>query len=100
ASFARESWQLQAGYALSIFDNGERSVTADNPCFGLAAPVTAAPAGCGPDAAGAPAAGTVSLAPSNQAHTWNLAGGVTLPMNTRVNGNVAYGLRFQNSSFL
>lgn len=100
ANIAHDRWQLQLGYALSMFDNGNRIVTADNPCFGLSAAVTAAPPGCGPDAGGAQSTGGVSLAPSNQAHTWNIAGGVNLPMNTRINANVAYGLRFQNASFL
>lgn len=100
ASIAREAWQLQLGYALSLFDNGHRIVTADNPCFGLAAPVTAARPGCGPDGVGAPASGGVSLAPSNQAHTWSVAGGVTLPLNTRLTAAVAYGLRLQDAGFL
>jgi MtrB/PioB family decaheme-associated outer membrane protein len=100
ANWAHDRWQLQLGYALSIFDNGHRLVTADNPCFGLPAAVTAVPPGCGPDAAGAQPGGGVSLAPPNQAHTWSVAGGVNLPMNTRISGSVAYGLRFQNAGFL
>jgi MtrB/PioB family decaheme-associated outer membrane protein len=100
ANFAHERWQLQLGYALSMFDNGHRLVTADNPCFGLPAPVTATLPGCGPDAAGAQPSGGVSLAPPNQAHTWNVAGGVNLPLNTRISGSVAYGLRFQNAGFV
>src|SRR5207237_9526912 len=100
ANLARDRWQLRAGYALSMFDNGHRIVVADNPCFGLPAAVTAAPPGCGPDAVGAPQSGGVSLAPSNQAHTWSLAGGIDLPMATRLSANVGYGLRLQNASFL
>ena len=100
ANLARDAWQLRVGYAMSMFDNGNRIVIADNPCFGLPAPVTAAVPGCGPDAVGAPALGGVSQAPSNQAHTWSLAGGIDLPMSTRLSANVAYGLRFQNASFL
>jgi MtrB/PioB family decaheme-associated outer membrane protein len=100
ASVAREAWQLQLGYAFSLFDNGHRAVTADNPCFGLSNVVTAARPGCGADGVGAPATGGVSLPPSNQAHTWNVAGGVNLPMNTRLSASVAYGLRLQNAGFL
>jgi MtrB/PioB family decaheme-associated outer membrane protein len=100
ANWARDRWQLQFGYALSIFDTGHRLVTADNPCFGLPAPVTATPPGCGADAVGAQPTGGVSLAPPNQAHTWNLAGGVNLPMNTRISASMAYGLRFQNAGFV
>ena len=100
ASFAHDRWQLQLGYALSMFDNGNRIVTADNPCFGLPAAVTATSPGCGPDAAGAQPTGGVSLPPSNQAHNWSIAGGVNLPMDTRLSAHVAYGLRLQDASFL
>jgi MtrB/PioB family decaheme-associated outer membrane protein len=100
ASIARDRWQLQLGYAWSMFENGHRIVTADNPCFGLPAALTAAQPGCGADAVGAPPTGGVSLAPSNQAHTWSAAGGVNLPMNTRISANVAYALRSQNAGFL
>jgi len=100
AVVAREAWQLQLGYALSVFDNAHRVVIADNPCFGLPAPVTAPQPGCGADGIGAPASGGVSLAPSNQAHAWNLAAGVNLPLNTRLTASAAYGLRLQNAGFL
>jgi MtrB/PioB family decaheme-associated outer membrane protein len=100
ANWAYPRWQLQLGYTLSVFDNGHRLVTADNPCLGLSAPVTAAAAGCGPDAAGAQPTGGVSLAPPNQAHTWSVAGGVDLPASTRISGSVGYGLRLQNAGFV
>ena len=89
--FAREMWQLQASYTLSVFDNGLRRLLVDNPCFGN-------PAGCF-DAAAIPT-GQRSVAPSNIAHTVSLAGGVNLPMRTRVNANVSYSLRLQDDSFL
>src|SRR5262249_47914451 len=34
------------------------------------------------------------------AHSLNLAGGVNLPLRTRINGNLAWGLNLQNDSFL
>jgi MtrB/PioB family decaheme-associated outer membrane protein len=34
------------------------------------------------------------------AHTFHLAGGVTLPLRSRIHGNFAYSLRLQNESFL
>ena len=91
-AFVRERYQLQFGYSFSVFENAARRLIADNPCFGLAA--------CGSDAVGAPARGQVSLPPDNMAHTLNLAGGVSLPMRTRVNSNVSYSLRLQNEDFL
>jgi MtrB/PioB family decaheme-associated outer membrane protein len=98
-TLAREQWQLQAGYAFSMFNNDRKTVVADNPCFGLSAPLGTG--GCGSnDGAGAPRAGLVSLAPDNMAHTLTLAGGATLPMRTRVSSSVSYSLRLQNESFV
>jgi MtrB/PioB family decaheme-associated outer membrane protein len=91
AAWSGAGWQLQASYALSIFENALSSVTADNPCFPLAA--------CGGDAAG-PERGRISLAPDNMAHTFSLGGGVNLPMRTRVTGNLSYSLRLQDDDFL
>lgn len=99
-TLAREQWQLQFGYTFSMFNNEVKSVTADNPCFGLTAAVTAAAPGCGADATGAPRGGMMSLAPDNMAHTLTLGGGVNLPFRTRVNANFSYSLRFQDESFL
>jgi MtrB/PioB family decaheme-associated outer membrane protein len=100
-TMARETWQLQGGYTFSAFENGFRSVTADNPCFGLTAALTAASPGCGADATGAQPTGLISTAPNNVAHTVNLGGGITLPWwRTRLTANASYSLRLQNDSFL
>lgn len=96
-SWVGDGWQLQAYYNLSIFENAVGSLTADNPCFGLGA---ALPNGCGGDATNAQERGRVSLAPDNMAHTFGLAGGVNLPMRSRVTANAAYSLRFQDDDFL
>jgi len=97
-TLARETWQLQAGYGFSMFNQGVRSVVADNPCFGLAAAVAAG--GCAADATGAPATARMSVDPDNMAHTFNVAGGVSLPMRTRITANATYSLRLQNETFL
>jgi MtrB/PioB family decaheme-associated outer membrane protein len=99
AALTRENWQLQFGYAFSMFDNGFRSVRADNPCFGLSAALTAASPGCAGDSVG-PSTGLMSLAPSNQAHAINVAGGINLPMRTRITANFGYSLRLQDEPFL
>jgi MtrB/PioB family decaheme-associated outer membrane protein len=93
-TLAREQWQIQFGYTLSLFLNDESRIVADNPCFG-----TPMPAGCG---AGADTVsrGQSSLAPDNMAHTFSLSGGVNLPLRTRLSGNFTYSLRLQNESFL
>ena len=64
-TWSGSGWQLQAGYTLSVFHNGETAVVADNPCFRLSA--------CGGDAAG-PERGQLSQPPSNMAHTVSVAG--------------------------
>jgi MtrB/PioB family decaheme-associated outer membrane protein len=84
-------WVLQGGYTLSVFENGETRVLADNPCAGVGA--------CAGDAAG-PARGQSSLAPDNMAHTVSVAGALTLPMRSRVAANAAYSLRLQDETFL
>ena len=98
ASYVGEGWQLQASYALSIFQNGLDSLTAANPCFRLTAPTP--PAGCGNDAIGAPGTGRLSVAPDNIANTISLAGAVNLPMRTRLSVNASYSLRMQDDEFL
>ena len=94
-TLARERWQLQFGYTLSIFQNDERRVIFDNPCF-----ANVAACGAGDGGAAAPASGQASLPPDNMAHTLNLAGGVNLPLRTRLTGNFTWSLRLQNDSFL
>jgi MtrB/PioB family decaheme-associated outer membrane protein len=78
----RETWQLQAGYNFSLFQNGLKTVVAPNP------------------SALVPEAGQTSLEPDNHAHMVYVQGGLNLPMRTRITANVAYQLRLQNESFL
>ena len=104
-TYAQEKWQIQFGYAFSMFQNYRNSVTGDNPCFGLPGALpnqcTAADGLPGTLAApGAEASGKVSLAPDNMAHTFTIAGGASLPMRTRVTLNLSYSLRLQNDQFL
>jgi len=92
-TYADPRYQLQFAYGLSVFENDLTRMRADNPCFGNGAP-------CSAGEAGGPATGQSSLPPSNVAHSLNLAGGVNLPLRTRINANVAWGLHLQNDSFL
>lgn len=95
-TLAREQYQLQFGYTMSIFENDLRSMRADNPCFGAVAPV-----GCLTDGgAAAIATGQMSLPPENMAHTLSFQGGLNLPMRTRINGGFTWSLRLQNEAFL
>jgi MtrB/PioB family decaheme-associated outer membrane protein len=97
-TWATPTFQIQAGYVLSIFQNDLQRVQADNPCFGNAAAVTAG--GCAGDATGATPTGQSSLPPNNMANTFTLAAGFDLPMRTRLTGNVAYSFALQNQDFL
>ncbi len=100
AVFARETWQLQISYGFSAFRNELDAVVADNPCFGLAAAVTAAAPGCGSSQAAGPATGQIPLSPDNTAHTFAISGGVNLPWwRTRITASGTYSLRIQNQDF-
>ena len=92
-AFSDPLYQFQLQYGLSFFENDLSRIRADNPCFGNVAP-------CSGGDAGGPATGQSSLPPSNMAHSLSAAGGVNLPMRTRINGNVAWGLQLQNDAFL
>ena len=94
AAFADPLYQIQFGYTLSVFANDLNRIQADNPCFRNTTGV------CSSSEQNGPATGQSSLPPSNMAHSLNLAGGVNLPLHTRINGNVAWGLNLQNDSFL
>ena len=93
AAFADPLYQIQFGYTLSVFSNDLNRIQADNPCFHN-------PGVCSTAEQNGPATGQSSLPPSNMAHSLNLAGGVNLPLRTRINGNFAWGLNLQNDSFL
>jgi hypothetical protein len=121
-TLAREKWQLQFGYTLSVFQNDLSRMRFDNPC--AQAPASVVPGttaaqityGCSGNSAttGGPAEspwglaglspgsprGQSSLPPSNMAHTFNLAGGVSLPLRTRITGSVIYSVALQNADFL
>lgn len=87
-SYARRNYQLQFSYDLNTFHNASPSVTAANPLLGA----NSATAGS--------ANGRSALAPSNLAHTFSAAGGVSLPLRVRVNGALSYSLRRQNEAFI
>jgi MtrB/PioB family decaheme-associated outer membrane protein len=101
-SWAKEKWQLQFVYTLSVFENDLTYMRADNPCAATTAP-PAAPgslAPCSSGDLGGPQFGTTSLPPNNMANTLNLSGGVNLPLRTRLNANLGYSFWHQNADFL
>ncbi len=90
-TWATEKIQLQWGYTASVFVNDFSWVRADNPCNPIAT-------NC-PAVGNTGQFGTTSLPPDNQAHTFNIAGGINLPMRTRVNASFTYQLRLQDEDF-
>ena len=101
-TWVQEKFQLQWSYLLSVFVNDFPWVRADNPCNGngISPPVPPAAGTTGCPAVGNTGQfGTTSLPPNNQAHTVNVAGGVNLPMQTRVNSSFTYQWRLQNQDF-
>ena len=96
-AIARERWQLQMGYTLSVFQNDMESVTFENPCFQFAAAGDCTAADTNANKA---QFGRSSLPPNNMAHTFNLAGGVNLPLRTRMTGGVTYSVALQDEGFL
>lgn len=101
---AREQWQVQFGYTLSIFRNSLNKLIVDNPCSdGTAGAKCAGGDGDVDTTAGflaPPARGQMALPPDNMAHTFNIAGGANLPLRTRLNASAGYSLQLQNQSFL
>ena len=98
ASLARENWQLRFTYILSLFENSLDAVVSDNPTPGLTTDGAFAATATG--GTSTPSRGRIALAPDNTAHTWTLAGGVNLPLRTRVNAALSYSWRLQNQDFL
>jgi MtrB/PioB family decaheme-associated outer membrane protein len=79
-------WFLRVGHFSSVFENRQEPLTWDNP-FQLT------------DTLGGGSRGRLHLAPDNQAHTINVAGGATLPLRSRITGTFAYGWMLQDNAF-
>jgi len=86
--FARERYQVQFGYTASIFENDDPSVILDNPLRITDSPTAG------------PSRGQIALPPDNIAHTFNLSGGLTLPMRSRLTATFVAGWRLQDEAFL
>lgn len=93
--YAGEGYQLQFGYDFSIFDNDLTGFISDNPCKGPLSGCSAGNSG-----AAAPEQGRGALFPDNYAMTFSLAGGVNLPMKTRLTGSFSYSFQKQDQDFL
>ena len=89
AEYARDWYQLRFNYMFSSYQDDVRSVEWDNPCGAVG--------GCSnPSGLGAS-----STPPDNFAHSFSVAGGVTLPWwRTRLSGGGSYSMWRQDETFL
>ncbi|OGQ05799.1 MAG: hypothetical protein A2W61_06790 [Deltaproteobacteria bacterium RIFCSPLOWO2_01_44_7] len=94
--YAKEKYQLQFNYNLSLFENSLNSVTSDNPASATDGAFAATATG----GSSTPSRGRTALAPDNVAHTWSLAGSIQLPHKTRINSSFSYSWRIQNQIFI
>jgi MtrB/PioB family decaheme-associated outer membrane protein len=83
-SYGADWWQTSLTYYGSIFNNDNESLQWDNPFT----------SGAGADA------GQQALAPDNESHQVSLAGSMTLPRRTTLNGQVSYGHMTQDEDLL
>jgi len=88
AELAREQWQLQLSYNLSLFENDVDVLVWDNPLRATDSATLGS------------SRGRLDLAPNNIAHTVGLTGGLNLPMRSRLTGTFSYGLRLQDDNFV
>ena len=105
--YAGNGWSLGLKYNASLFHNNNSTLTWDNPLnrSGVGSGCTdsarySSPLTTGTDGNRGPCRGRLDLYPSNQAHTFTLAGSASLPLKTQFLGTVSYGWRLQNDSFL
>jgi MtrB/PioB family decaheme-associated outer membrane protein len=87
-SYAQTRFQLVAIYDLSVFQNGVKTATSDNPLSAIDTPT------------GGSARGRTALAPNNVANTVVVTSGLNLPVRTRVTGNAALSWWRQNEAFV
>lgn len=103
AEYSAEGWTLGAKYNGSFFKNQDSVLTWSNPdVWSELSPsgTCTSSATYSPSGGTGPCVGRMQLYPDNQAHTFTVDGGVTLPLNTRAMGSLSYGWWLQNQSFI
>ncbi len=91
AEYVRDRYQVRLNYTFSAFENDVKAIEWENPCG------AGAGSGC-PNQSGI---GRYSTMPDNQAHTWSLAAGYSLPWwNTRLTAAGSYAFWRQDEEFL
>jgi len=84
-TYNARNWQVNLGYRGSFYDNDNSSLTWDN-AYTAQTP--------GADT------GRMALAPDNDSHQITLAGSMTLPRRTIINGQISLGRMKQDENFL
>jgi MtrB/PioB family decaheme-associated outer membrane protein len=101
--YAADWWTLGAKYNGSFFENQDSVLTWSNPdVWSELSPTGACTSSAiySPTGGTGPCTGRMQLYPDNQAHTFTVDGGVTLPLNTRAMGSLSYGWWLQSESFI
>ena len=101
--YAADWWTLGAKYNGSFFENQDSVLTCSNPnVWSELSPTGACTSSAtySPTGGTGPCTGRMQLYPDNQAHTFTVDGGATLPFNTRAMGSLSYGWWLQSESFI
>jgi MtrB/PioB family decaheme-associated outer membrane protein len=104
--YGGNGWSIALKYNASLFHNNTSTLIWDNPLnrSGLGAACSDSAryqnTSNGVDGNRGPCRGQLDLYPSNQAHTFTLAGAASLPLKTQFMGTISYGWRLQDDSFL
>jgi MtrB/PioB family decaheme-associated outer membrane protein len=101
--YAKNGYFLGAQYQGSFFRNANTTITWQNPdtwnnptVNGQCVSEAEEPSGGG----AGPCVGRADTYPDNQAHTFSVTGGATLPFNTHLMANASYGFWLQNDEFI
>ena len=103
AEYAADWWTVGAKYNGSFFKNQDSVLRWSNPdVWSELSPsgTCTSSATYSPSGGTGPCVGQMQLYPDNQAHTFTVDGGMTLPLNTRAMGSLSYGWWLQNQSFI
>jgi MtrB/PioB family decaheme-associated outer membrane protein len=90
-NWAGEKGHLTGSYQASLFKNGYDRLSWQNPMLNNATSTATA---------GYFQTGTLSTAPDNELHQFNLSGGYALSPTTKLAGGLSYGRNTQNTGFL
>ncbi|HTR25752.1 MAG TPA: MtrB/PioB family outer membrane beta-barrel protein [Terriglobales bacterium] len=103
AEYSGGWWTVGAKYNGSFFKNQDSVLRWSNPdVWNQLSPTGKCTSSTlySPSGGTGPCAGQMQLYPDNQAHTFTVDGGLTLPFHTRAMGSLSYGWWLQNQGFI